>query len=372
MFKCLGIVTFENDRHEIEGLSRYRTIPAMSFLGRYRIIDIVLSNMVNSGIDHIKILTKNKPRSLIEHIGSGSQYNINSKSGSLQILYSDEQVVNPLYYTDLALLRQYASTIAESKMDYIVIAPSFMIDRINYQEVVAQHVETKADITVVYKNIADADTNFLKCHRLTFEGGQVVDSNLSQGENANAPISLETYIMKTDFFLNCLKEAAKVSELYSLKEFLTAEARNKHMNVRGYEYKGYLSCINSLRKYYETNMELIDYDKVNELFDPEWPIYTKTNDSSPTYYSEDARVTHSLIANGCAIRGTVDHCIIGRGVKIQKGAVVRDSLILPGAEICEGAHIEYAVIDKHAVVKYVKEIVGSKDNLMYVARRDTV
>ena len=369
MFKALGIVTFENDRHEIEGLSRYRTIPAMSFLGRYRIIDIVLSNMVNSGIDHIKILTKNKPRSLIEHIGSGSQYNINSKSGSLQILYSDEPVYNPLYFTDLALLRQYASNIAESKMDYVVIAPSFMIDRINFQDVIAQHIETEADITVVYKNIKDADTNFLKCHRLTFEGGLIVDSNLSQGEDPNAPISLETYVMKTDFLLKSLKEAAKVSELYTLKEYLTAAARKKHLNVHGFEYKGYLSCINSLRKYYETNMELID---ANDLFDPDWPVYTKTNDSSPTYYSEDAKVSHSLIANGCAIRGTVEHCIIGRGVKIAKGAVVRDSLILPGAEICADAHIEYAVIDKHAPVKYVKDIVGSKDNLMYVARRDTV
>ena len=370
MFKCLGIVTFENDRHEIEGMSRYRTIPAMSFLGRYRIIDIVLSNMVNSGIDHIKILTKNKPRSLIEHIGSGSQYNINSKSGSLQILYTDEPVSNPLYFTDLALLRQYANTIADSKQDYVLIAPSFMINRINFQDMIAQHVKSGADITVAYKNIDDADTNFLRCHKLTFEGEHIVDSNLNQGDEKSAPISLETYVMTTDFFLKVLKNAAKVSALYTLKEFLTAQARK--MKVLGYQYKGYLSCINSLKKYYDTNMELIDYDKAMELFDKDWPIYTKTNDSSPTFYSDSANVHHSLIANGCAIRGTVENCIIGRGAKIHKGAVIRNSLILPQAEIFEDAHIEYAVIDKHAEVKYVKEIVGSEDNLMYVARRDTV
>ncbi|MBQ6654111.1 MAG: glucose-1-phosphate adenylyltransferase subunit GlgD [Erysipelotrichaceae bacterium] len=370
MFKCLGIVTFENDRHEIEGMSRYRTIPAMSFLGRYRIIDIVLSNMVNSGIDHIKILTKNKPRSLIEHIGSGSQYNINSKSGSLQILYSDEPVVNPLYFTDLALLRQYGATIEESKLDYVLIAPSFMIDRIDYQDMLAQHAETGADITVAYKKISDADTNFLKCHKLTFENESIVDSQLNMGDEKKARISLETYVMSTSFFLKCLRDSAKASELYTLKEFLTAKARK--MKVRGYEYKGYLSCINSMQKYYDTNMELIDYDKAKKLFDKDWPIYTKTNDSSPTYYSADAKVSHSLIANGCAIRGEVEHCIIGRGVRVQKGAVVRDCLIMPGAEICEGAHLEHVVVDKHATVRYVKEIIGSEDNLMYVARRDTV
>lgn len=370
MIDCLGIVTFENDRHEIAGLSRYRTIPAISFLGRYRIIDFVLSNMVNSRIDHIKVLVKNKPRSLIEHIGSGSQYNINSKSGSLEILYSDEPTLNKLYFTDLALMRQYADIIEESNQDYIVIAPSFMLAKINYQDALKQHVDSGADITVIYKNVHDADTNFLKCHKLSFEAGKIVDSNLNQADEKDASISLETYVMSKKFFLKLLKEAAKTSELYTLKEFMTARARN--MDVRGYEYKGYLRCINSLQQYFDTNMELIDHQKAMELFDPEWPVYTKTNDSAPAFYSPTSKVKHSLIANGCAIRGEVENCVIGRGAVIKKGAVVKNCILLPQAVVEENAHLEYAVLDKHADVKYVKEIKGSADNLMYVGRRDTV
>lgn len=370
MKKCLGIIDFENDNVVIEGLSDYRTIPAMSFLGRYRIIDFVLSNMVNSGIDQIEVLVKEKPRSLIDHIGSSEQYDINPKHGAIQILYSDRHVVNKAYLTDVGLLRQYITTISETDCDYVAIAPSYMIDRINYQDVIDAHIESKADVTVVYKHVDENDKHFDNCRDLELSpDNRIADSHHYLGVSKKT-VSLETYVLSKEKLIEIINKAYGLSKLCSFIDYLTYA--KDELNIHGYEYHGYVRCIDSLKAFYDTNMELINYEKAGELFHPDWPIYTKTNDSVPAFYSPSAKVKNCLIANGCVVEGELENCILGRGVKVKKGVVAKNSLLLPDCVIEEGKYVENAVIDKHAVVKHVDKVVGSAEIPMYVARRDVV
>ncbi|MGI6510599.1 MAG: glucose-1-phosphate adenylyltransferase subunit GlgD [Erysipelotrichaceae bacterium] len=372
MRDILGIVNFENDAVRIEGLSNFRSIPAMSFLGRYRVVDFVLSNMVNSGIDHIKVLIKEKPRSLIEHIGIGSHYNINSKSGSLQILYSDKNITNKLYFTDVNLLNQYSAYIKESNQEYVVIAPSYMINKINYQDVVEQHIKTGADVTAVYKQVDDGHKRFIGCEEFDLINNRVVLMKVSHGSTSVKNISLETYVMHKDFLLDLIDEAAHRSAAYSIGAFLANDDNIKYINIQGYKYEGYLSCLNSLEEYYNTNLELINHNKAKELFDHNWPVFTKTSDSPPAYYAPRADVKHCMVANGCVVQGKIENSILGRAVKIKKGAVVRNSVILPNAIIGEDAIIENAVIDKDAKILVNKEIIGNEDQIAYVRRGDTI
>ncbi len=372
MKDILGIVNFEDENARVEGLSNFRSIPAMSFLGRYRVVDFVLSNMVNSGIDHIKVLVKDKPRSLIEHIGIGSHYNINSKSGSLQILYSDKNITNKLYFTDVNLLKQYSTYIRESNQEYVVIAPSYMICKIDYQDVVEQHIKTGADVTAVYKQVTDGDKRFIGCEEFDIINNRVVLMKVSHGSTNVKNISMETYIMHKDFLLDLIDEAAQRSAAYSIGAFLANDDNIKYINVQGYKYEGYLSCINSLEEYYHTNLELINHQKAKEIFDRDWPVYTKTNDSPPAHYTPRAEVKNCMVANGCVVQGKIENCILGRAVKIKKGAVVRNSVILPNVIVGEGAIIENAVIDKDAQILVNKEIVGHEDQIAYVRRGDTI
>jgi len=368
MSNIIGIVNYESGV-VLGGLSSHRTISAMNFLGRYRIIDFILSNMVNSGINNIKIMTKEKPRSLVEHLGSGSDYNINRKHGSLNILYSDIAPASELYNTDLYLMRQNAVQFEETKADYVVIAPSYMLAIIDYSDVVEQHQKSGADVTVVYKEVFDADENFTNCHALDFSGTDVKGYHINRNDKVKEAISMETYVMSKELFLKLLEASSKYP-LFSLEDMLFDE-RNE-IKIKAYKYNGYLSCINSFEQYYKINMSMIEYKNAKVLFSADWPIFTRTNDSQPTLYTKEAVVENSTISNGCIIQGTVLNSIVGRGVRIRKGAVIKDSIILPNAYISEDSKIEYAIIDKHAKVIDKKSIIGTKDNIAYIRRRDRV
>ncbi|HPW53803.1 MAG TPA: glucose-1-phosphate adenylyltransferase subunit GlgD, partial [Erysipelotrichaceae bacterium] len=339
---------------------------------RYRIVDFVLSNMVNSGMDHIKVLVREKPRSLIEHIGIGSHYNINSKSGSFQILYSDKNITNKLYFTDINLLKQYSSFIKESNQEYVVIAPSYMICRINYQDVVEQHIKTGADVTAVYKQVDDGHKRFIGCEEFDLINNRVVLMKVSHGSTSVKNISLETYVMHKDFLLDLIDEATRRSSAYTIGAFLANDDNIKYINIQGYKYEGYLACVNSLEEYYYTNIDLVNYEKAKDLFDKDWPIYTKTNDSPPAHYTARAEVKNCMVANGCVVQGKIENSILGRAVKIKKGAVVKDSVILSNVIIGEGAIIEKAVIDQGAKILVNKEIAGDDEQIGYVREGDTV
>lgn len=205
----LGIVNFEENRAQIEGLSTYRTIPATSMLGRYRVVDFIISNMVNSDIENIKILLKGKSRSLIEYLGNGSQYDLNTKTASLQLLFSSQDTGNELYYTDISILYQYRRQIAECQQEYVVIGPSYMIGTIDYRQVVQFHQQSNAEITCLFKEIDDAKENFIGCDEYEFEEGtnRISKIKMSHGSTIDKFISLETYVMKKDRFLRLIDNA---------------------------------------------------------------------------------------------------------------------------------------------------------------------
>ena len=371
MLNAVGIVNFEDSNVNIKGLSEFRTIPAMSYLGRYRIIDIVLSNMVNSGIDQIKVMSKDKPRSLIEHLGRGSQYNINPKHGFLEMLYPDRQIISDAYYHDVYMLNEYLSFFEESKARYVVIAPSYMIYKINYADVIDKHEKSGADITCVYKNTTNADIRYFGCKTAEFDkDGRITAIKENLGASKKASILTETYVLKRELLLTLLSRASSFSPLYSLIDILSSILTS--VKVLGYQYTGYLVCVNSLQEYYRANMEMIDYETSKLLFTPDWPIYTKNNDSAPAFYSKTGHAKNCLIANGCEIYGDVENCVIGRGVKISEGSVIKNSLILPTSYIGPYAQINYAIIDKHAKVEHKKDIIGTPDNLIYIRRGDKV
>ena len=161
--QALGIVTFEDNTATIEGLGDYRPVPAISFMGRYRIIDFILSNMTNSGIDSVQVYCKEKPRNLFEHLGDGSHYNINSKRGMLRILYGEKSFSSEVYNHDVANYLLNMQYIELDPNPYVVIAPSYFVYSIDFNDVLKQHVESKADVTILYSSTNDGKRAFLGC-----------------------------------------------------------------------------------------------------------------------------------------------------------------------------------------------------------------
>lgn len=371
MCDALGIVSFAGNHIWVEGLHDYRPIAAFSFLGRYRIVDFPISNMSNSGMDHIQVYVNSKPRSLIEHLGSGRHYNINSKRGKLHMLFAENMIDHDMYNNDIAAYMENLESIEHAKKPYVIIAPSYMVYTQNYKTLLNAHIESGADITLLYHSVDNAKESYLSCDTLNLnkqKGVLSIEKNRGNAKNRN--IFMDTYVMKKELFIDLVKKAKKTSSLYTLADIVNSECGD--LDIRGVSHRGYFASITDFKSYYSANLSLIDFDTATSLFDSNWPIYTRTNDSCPTHYSEEGSAINSVISNGCLVEGTVENSVIGRGCTVKKGAVVKNCVILSNVTIGEDVHAENLVIDRNAKLTKVKEVIADTDNPSYVKRYDVI
>ena len=371
MYKAFGIVNSSSRNIRVEGLEDYRPIGAFSFLGRYRMVDFPISNLSNSGIDRIQIYVKEKPRTLVSHIGTGRHYNINSKSGRLQVLFTDSDQRNNIYNTDIASYYENMECIEEMHHPYVVITPDYMVYTADFSKLIEQHIQSEADITLLYHAVDNAKDAYLNCNILNLNKQKgVLSLEPNHGNAKNRNIFMDTYVMRKDLFMELVKKGRKISSMFTLNDIVNMAC--SELDVRGVSHRGFFASITDFKSYYNANLSLIDMKNAVTLFDKNWPIYTRTNDSCPTKYYEGASVKSSVISNGCLIEGTVENSVIGRGCVIKKGAVVKDSVILPGVVIGEDARIEAQVVDKSARIVHAKELIADPEKPGYVRRNDTL
>lgn len=369
MSKAFGIVNFSGNHIWVEGLQPYRPVGAFSFLGRYRVIDFPISNMSNSGIDQIQVYIRQKPRSLTEHLGTGRHYNINSKRGRLHILFSETGLEHDIYNNDIAAFSENMECIEKVHCPYVVISPSYMIYAQDFSTLLETHIDSGADITLLYHSTDNAKEKFLNCNTINLNKQKgVLSLEMNRGTAKNRHIFMDTYIMKKDLFIDLVHKAQKTSSMYSLADIVNASCTE--LDVRGVSHRGYFASITDFKSYYDANISLIDFKTALSLFEDQWPIYTRTNDSCPTQYFEGAKAKNSVVSNGCLIEGTIENSVIGRGCIIKKGAVVKNSVILPGVLVGEDVHIENMVADKHAQITHVKEIIADPATPGYIRRND--
>ena len=368
MARAMGIIAFEGDNVKIEGISNHRPISSVSFLGRYRLIDFPLSNYTNSDISLIHVYVKEKPRSVFEHVGTGRQYNINSKHGKLRVMYGEEEYSSTLYNTDINAYLQNEMYIVENDFDHVIIAPSHFIYLQNFKEVLNKHEKSGVDVTVLYTETNEADQRFHGAQALLMDDtGRIREFITNRGQQADRKISVECYVMKKSLFLDLCHQANALSSIYWFKNILAEQVYN--LVMVGYPIQGTVLGIFDIQSFYRANLSLIE-EAHADLFNEKWPVYTRTNDSVPAYYGEASEVKDALVANGARVCGKVKNCVIGRNVEIEKGAEVSDSIILPYAKIAADVKITGCVIDKHAEIINQKEIRGLKDQPIYINRRD--
>lgn len=371
MAKAFGIINSSGNHIYVEGMQDYRPIGAFSFLGRYRVVDFPMSNMSNSEIEHVQIYLNQKPRSIVEHLGSGRHYNINSKNGFVKLLFSENRSVTSIYNTDIAYFAENLESIEKERYPYVVIAPSYMIYTQDYSELLNTHIESGADVTLLYHKTEQAKERFLNCDYLKLNRQSGVEGIIRNHGNETARnIFMDTYVMKKELLIELIQTAHTLSSMYTLSQIL--DLRCKELDVRGVEHTGFFASLTDFKSVYKANMELIDYQKAKELIRDEWPIYTRTNDSCPTQYFEDASVKNSVVSNGCLIEGTIEHSIIGRGCTIGKDCIIKNCVISSQTTIAEGTHLENLIVDKHASVLHIKEIIGDPENPGYVKRGDLI
>ncbi|KSU87295.1 glucose-1-phosphate adenylyltransferase [Bacillus sp. VT 712] len=331
--QMLGIIDACTTTSSLQPLTFYRSIAAVPFAGRYRLIDFMLSNMVNSGVQSVAIFPKDRYRALTDHIGSGKEWDLDRKRDGLFIF---PPVKNDLKLEDPSLIAQFRYHIdyfLRSKQDYVIIANSYTICTIDFNQVLKRHVAQGAVVTSVV--------------------------------NGNTPLNI--YIINKKALLDILQnETQDFDTITELVHYLSSSSK-----VITYEQNGYLSQVDSLEAYYKASMDILSAETWKQLFLRTRPIYTKTKDEPPTRYAKTAVVKNSMIANGCVIEGHVENSIIFRGVKIGKGAVVKNSIVMQKGAILENSVLNYVVLDKDVKIGSHEELNG-EPNLPRVLAKGTV
>ncbi|EMA6344775.1 sugar phosphate nucleotidyltransferase [Bacillus cytotoxicus] len=327
----LGIINATGSFPSLRNVTGHRSLAALPFGGRYRLIDFMLSNMVNSHIHSVAIFTSHKNRSLMDHLGSGKQWDLDRKRDGL-FLFPPNCQCDQEEFGSFAHFRRHIDYFLRSRQEYVVITNSHLVTSFNFQAVLERHIHIGADITEV-------------CH----EG-----------------ISLQTYVLKKQLLVD-LFETYKDKEHYSLFD-VVKEKRGKSLYIATYEHTGYVAIIDSIESYYKHSLEILQPAIWKQLFTKEAPIFTKVKDEPPTRYLKGAKVKNTMIANGSMIEGEIANSVVFRSVKIGKGSIIRNSIIMQKSQIGDNCILDGVIIDKDVKIEDGVVLTGASDSPLVVEK----
>ena len=364
----LGLIFASLHDSTVVELTKQRTMGSIMFGGRYRLIDFPLSNMVNSGITEVGVITKSNYGSLLDHLGTGREWDLARKKGGLNLLPPFSQSNGDgVYRGRLEALNNVWSYVQKSKCEYVVLSDCDYVANVNFAKVIDKHIETGADITVVYGKYKYSEDSGLCVDVLEMDDEGRIQSVLIDPQiSGEVKICLDMYVMRKDFLSKLVKDAASRNQYSLIRDCL--QARVKENVFMGYEFDGYFSRIDSVRSYYNANMALLNSDNRNALFKPNAPIYTKIGDNGPVKYGLESKAANSLIADGCIIEGTVENSILFRGVKVGKGSVVLGCVLMQGTTIGDNCSLTSVITDKNVEMENGRVLTGSESYPLYIGK----
>jgi len=344
-----------------------RTLSAAHFAGRYRLVDFMLSNMVNSKITNIGMILNSHYQSLISHIGMGKEWDLARKSGGVTFFppyHADERksVNNELD----GPLQRAAEFLHESDVEYVIVADSSVVCNIDYRPAIEAHRQSGADITAIYtkKCIGSAERENAVTFQIS-ESGQVtsIDKNPDTSDTLN--LSIGSFIIPKKIFIS-LTAAERNCGILHFSKSLLAGALDR-LNVFAYEFKGYTAHICSVETFFHYNMEMLDTKKRNALFGFEGRrISTNRRDSLPTKYGKSAQVSNSIVADGCQIEGTLINSIVCRNVRIAPGAVVKNCILQDGTTVEKGSSLDFVITDRLVTISENRSMMGYQTYPVYI------
>ncbi len=373
----LGIIFPNSYDDQISALCNERLMASIPFASRYRMIDFLLSSMVNCGIDNISIIVRKNYRSLMKHLGAGREWDLTRKNGGLNIVPPFAEKTVKVYNGRVEALASIVDFLKTQKEEYVVIADSNIVANFNFNAMLKEHIASGADVSIAYKeeeipyNFMNLQPNMSKdlYYTLQLEDGRVVDIHTNSKESGAQNFSMNIYMIARELLIEQIQNAYARGYVYFERDVLAPQL-NK-LKVYGYKYEGYTARITDIESYYNENMKLLDDANLDALFEPS-PIYTKIRDDNPTRYIGDSKVKNTMVADGCVIEGEVENCILFRGVKIGKGAVVKNSIIMQDTTIRDNAQIDYVITDKEVTVSAGRCLKGNSSFPVFVPAYKTI
>lgn len=371
MGNVLGLVFANMHDTTLGDMTKNRTMGSVMFGGRYRLIDFPLSNMVNSGISEVGVITKSNYQSLLDHLGSAREWDLARKKGGLYILPPFGNVESTLYRGRIEALYGAMSFIKHSRAKYVILSDCDVVTNIDYKPIVAAHIESGADITAVAHTGVYSSDDIKTSTVFNVDADKNVTSVLINPDiSGTCTTSLNVFVMSMDFLIETVNDTMARGNVSFERNILQEKCRE--LKIKIYEYDNYFSKLNSPESYFKSNMALLEPENARKLFVPKRSIYTKVSDNAPVKYDLDSKVSNSLIADGCIIEGEVENSVLFRGVKVGKGAKVKNCILMQGTVVGDNAELSYLITDKNVSICENHILTSSPQYPMYVGKGASV
>lgn len=359
MRDTMGIIIASNIN--IPPLTDIRSASALPIAGGFRIIDFVLSNMASAGLRRIGVATEANYSSLMDHLRSGSPWDLHSKDDGLHILPPNIGNKNAfeIIRGDLDILNGIRQFIRKSRETYVILSLGNCVYNIDFEKVVESHKKRQADVTVIYKNMEGMEEKELSRYTLLEMDKEeaITDIEVCPYYPKTNNAGIDVFVMERALLESILDECSARGNHDFIKDAIAQKMGG--LRIYGYKHEGYIDKVDSMKAYYSNNMNFLEKEVQDEMLkNPALPIYTKNHDLPPTKYGSEATVVNSYIADGCKIEGAVINSILSGNVVIKKGAVVKNSVIMQSAVIGEDVTLEYVVLDKDVEITQGKRLIG--------------
>ncbi len=352
-------------------LTSVRTSASIPYGGRYRQVDFILSNMANSGIRDIGIITKYNYQSLMDHLGSCEEWDLKLGEG-VRFLPPYATGHTGAYRGKLEALQTALPVLQRNNSEYVVLADTNVLCAINFREVVDAHVRSGCDVTVVgKKGIADGKRQRQLAMKLD-EDGKLVDLATDYCAGEDYLVGMSMFVMSRKMLLEVIHEMVPHGKYHFERDFLMAAYNAGKLNINVYSFNNIALLNECAEDYYRNSMALLDEKVRRSLFRSEVPIYTKVRDAVPTLFGDHGQAPNCIIADGCHIYGHAENSIIFREVDIDDEAEVSDSIIMQGSKIGKGAKLRYVILDKNVVIEPGVCLLGSPDSPQLITKEVTV
>ena len=373
--KAMGIIFPNSFDTLVSKMVEKRLMASLPFASRYRLIDFLLSSMSNSDIDNVVLLPNKHYLSLMDHIGTGREWDLARKNGGITIF--------PPYALDgskeangrVGQLANILRHLKSQSEKYVVMADSNMACNFDFKAMIKAHIASGADVSVAYTEQTLPD-HFLKSdavdrdfyYSFDIEDGRIKEINVNPKSDIKN-LSMNIFVLERNLLISLVQDAFNHGMPHFTRDVLWA--KREELNIQAYKYEGYVSRIFNINSYFEESMKLLDSANLDALFGTE-PIYTKVRDDNPTRYLKGAKVKNVMVADGCVIEGEVENSILFRGVKVEKGAKVKNSILMQDTVVEAGASLEYMITDKNVHVSAYKELKGTDTYPVYIGKNGKV
>ncbi|PLS07089.1 glucose-1-phosphate adenylyltransferase [Neobacillus cucumis] len=344
--QCIAMLLAGGRGTRLKELTTYTAKPAVPFGGKYRIIDFTLSNCSNSGIDTVGVLTQYQPHTLHNYIGDGKYWDLDRKNGGITILPPYQSEKGDRWYEGTAhAIYQNLHYIESHKPEYVLVLSGDHIYKMDYSKMLEQHEETNADVTISVINVPWREANRFGIMNIDADSMRILDFEEKPKQPKSNLASMGIYIFKWKLLKRYLEKEEK--RPFSSKDFgkdiIPAMIEDNHQ-VYAYRFKGYWKDVGTVQSLWEANMDLLSYETNPILQNEEWGIYTRESSKQPFYLDGKAAINQSLVSEGCKVFGKVENSVLYHGVTVSKGAVIKDSVILPNTFIGENVVINRAIV----------------------------